>query len=123
MFCYRCGAQNDDNAWKCTRCGEVLQRTSVPGAPGAAMEAIPNHLVQAILTTIFCCLPFGIVAIVYAAQVNPWIHGGNAEAAMNASRKARMWAWLAFGIGLLWIVLYASAMVIIGIVDSQAGRF
>ena len=38
---------------------------------------IPNYLVQAILTTLFCCLPFGIVAIVYAAQVNTKIEAGD----------------------------------------------
>ncbi|MES2882212.1 MAG: CD225/dispanin family protein, partial [Bacteroidota bacterium] len=29
-----------------------------------------NWLVESILVTIFCCLPFGIVGIVNAAQVN-----------------------------------------------------
>ncbi|NER07984.1 MAG: CD225/dispanin family protein [Okeania sp. SIO3C4] len=33
-------------------------------------ENVPSYLTQAILITVFCCLPFGIVAIVYAAQVN-----------------------------------------------------
>ena len=31
---------------------------------------IPNHLVWAILTTLFCCLPLGVVSIVYASQVD-----------------------------------------------------
>ena len=37
----------------------------------------PNYLVWAILTTIFCCLPFGIVSIVFAAQVNGKYAGGD----------------------------------------------
>ena len=40
---------------------------SVPRPPG---EYIPNHMVWAILTTLFCCLPFGIVSIVHAARVD-----------------------------------------------------
>jgi hypothetical protein len=32
-----------------------------------SQENIPNHLVWAILATLFCCLPLGIVSIVYAA--------------------------------------------------------
>ena len=35
-----------------------------------ATPQVPNNLVWAILTTLFCCLPAGIVSIVYAAQVN-----------------------------------------------------
>ena len=31
---------------------------------------VPNYLVWAILATIFCCIPFGIVAIVYSSQVS-----------------------------------------------------
>ena len=38
--------------------------------PYNSREYIPNNMVWAILTTLFCCLPFGIVSIVYAAQVD-----------------------------------------------------
>src|SRR5882724_11600119 len=34
-------------------------------APSAPAEPVPNYLVQSILCTLCCCLPFGIVAIVY----------------------------------------------------------
>ncbi|WP_257999941.1 CD225/dispanin family protein [Fischerella thermalis] len=32
---------------------------------------VPTYLPQAILTTVFCCLPFGIVAIVYDLSLLP----------------------------------------------------
>ena len=38
---------------------------------------VPNHLVWAIAVTIFCCLPAGMVAIVYAAQVNGMLDAGD----------------------------------------------
>ena len=38
---------------------------SVP-PPQSTGEYIPNHMVWAILTTLFCCLPLGVVSIVYA---------------------------------------------------------
>ena len=34
---------------------------------GGPRPNIPNHLVKAIISTICCCIPFGIVAIVFAA--------------------------------------------------------
>ena len=50
--------------------------------------------------TIFCCLPFGIVSIVYAAQVNGLVTVGDIDSARKASKSAKTWAWVSFGIGL-----------------------
>jgi len=47
--------------------------------------------VWAILCTLFCCLPFGIVAIVYSSQVNGKLQAGDVTGAMDSSRKARNW--------------------------------
>jgi hypothetical protein len=77
-----------------------------PGAP------IPNYLVQAILATLFCCLPFGIVSIVYAAQVNGKAAVGDFAGAMAASASARKWCWVSLGVGLGVGVLYVLAMVL-----------
>ena len=55
-------------------------------------RAVPNYLVPAILTTIFCCLPFGIVAIVYAAQVDGRVMAGDYAGAEELSRRAKNWA-------------------------------
>ena len=51
-----------------------------------------NHLVWAILSTIFCCLPFGVVSIVYATQVESLYLQGRYEEAVDKSNKARKWA-------------------------------
>jgi len=103
MYCMKCGAQNDDNNYKCVRCGAVLQHVDAPQPP----LRIPNYLVQAILVTVLCCLPFGIVAIVYAAQVNTKLQAGDIRGAKDASKNARMWCWIAFGVGLAAGVIYA----------------
>ncbi len=54
----------------------------------ATAPQIPNHLVWAILATLFCCLPGGIVSIVYAAQVNGKIAAGDIAGARDSSDKA-----------------------------------
>jgi hypothetical protein len=102
MFCRKCGSVNDDNAFKCVKCGEVLQ----PVQGSGTVQKVPNYLVQAILTTLFCCLPFGIVAIVYAAQVNSKLAGGDYAGALEASGKAKTWCWVSFGLGLAGTILY-----------------
>ena len=66
---------------------------------------IPSYLAQAILVTIFCCLPFGIVSIVYAAQVNGKVAAGDIAGARDASEKAKTWAWVALGFGLLPVAI------------------
>src|SRR5690606_22332804 len=76
-----------------------------PGGPGGPTP--PNtHLVMAILTTILCCLPLGVVSIVYATQVNSKWAAGDYQGAMAASESARKW-WLASLIsGIVLIVLW-----------------
>ena len=56
----------------------------------------PNYLVFAILVTIFCCQILGIVSIIFAAQVNSKWDSGDFEGALNASKNARLWAWIGF---------------------------
>jgi hypothetical protein len=48
--------------------------------------------VWAILTTLFCCLPFGIVSIVFAAQVDSKYNGGDFAGSLKASENAKKWA-------------------------------
>ena len=76
------------------------QQGPQPSAPFTPGTHVPNYLVQAILVTIFCCLPFGIVSIVFAAQVNGKLGAGDYAGALEVSRKAKTWAWVSFGVGL-----------------------
>jgi hypothetical protein len=69
-----------------------------------------NYLAPAILTTLFCCLPFGIVSIVKASQVNSLWSSGRYDEAQRASADAKRWAWIAFGSGLVVIVIYIIAV-------------
>jgi Interferon-induced transmembrane protein len=69
-------------------------------------EKIPTYLAPAIITTVCCgCTPLGIVAIVYAAQVNGKLAAGDVPGALRASRLAKMWSWISFGVFLVVIVV------------------
>ena len=127
MNCPNCGTSNPDTASICANCAKPL--TSAPphsytppppaessytpprppsgGSYGAApAEAIPNYLVQSILVTICCCLPLGVVAIVFAAQVNSKLAAGDIAGARDASAKAKMFCWIAFGLGLVLSIIW-----------------
>lgn len=66
-----------------------------------------NWLVESILVTLFCCLPFGIVGIVNAANVNSRFDAGDFEGAERASKEAGKWTRIGFWVGLASIVLAA----------------
>ena len=86
--------------------------TGVSPAPQSpvAHEPIPNFLVPSILVTIFCCWPFGIPAIVFAAKVDGMVARGDIAGARHASKQAKTWTWVSFGCGLVGILLYVGLM-------------
>jgi hypothetical protein len=120
MFCTQCGANNADTAAVCVQCGRnlqaattatPLQATGVVLPPGATVQ---NYLVFAILATVLCCLPAGIPAIIYAAQVNSKLQAGDLAGAQAASNNAKMWCLISLGLGLGIIVLYM-VLIMVGV--------
>jgi hypothetical protein len=129
MFCPQCGANNAENSAVCVQCGRNLLPGAVAPTPlpvqGVFLPAgqtVPNYLVFAILATVFCCLPAGIPAIVFAAQVNGKLQAGDIAGAQAASRNAKTWCWVSFGVGLgsiaIWLLLMA-----LGVVGNLAHQY
>lgn len=78
-----------------------------PTPPSPPKSPKPSSfLAWAILATIFCCMPFGIVSIVNASKVDGLWNANDLEGAREAARKARTWFWWSFGIGLAFWLLY-----------------
>ncbi|MFB7263403.1 CD225/dispanin family protein [Streptomyces nojiriensis] len=60
----------------------------------------------AILVTLFCFLPTGIAAIVFASQVSEKWKAGDAVGAAESARKARLWVIVSVVAGcLMWLLL------------------
>ncbi len=121
-LCPTCGSEMEPGARFCPNCGATAQPPATghyANAPGSSSadgpeygwpDNVPNYLVWAILATICCCLPTGIVAIVFAAQVNGKLTAGDYAGALSASSSAKTWCWVSFGLGILaWIVGIVSA--------------
>lgn len=81
--------------------------------------ARPNsYLALAIISTILCCLPTGIVSIVYATKVNSAYEDGKYEEAEKASKNAKLWGLISVGaaalVGILYLIfgaaMFATAM-------------
>ena len=82
---------------------------------------IANHLVWAILATLFCCLPFGIVAIVYAAKVDGLAAAGQYAQAQEAADTAKWWSLAAVFSVLGVAVLYVLFVVLLGVGGAVLG--
>lgn len=82
--------------------------------PGQQFGPPPdNNLVWAILCTVLCCLPFGVVAIVKANEVNTLWYQGFHDRARESAEAAKKWAlWGALSqvivlvvIGVIWLIM------------------
>lgn len=130
MYCTSCGKQIPDGARFCLNCGKEAIPQQNGGGSGQQFQMstppqqnnyqqnygnapnIENHLVKAILSTLFCCLPFGIVAIVYASQVSGKVAAGDYQGAQIASDNASRWGNISIGIGVFVIVIYVLLVVL-----------
>ena len=65
-----------------------------------------NNMLWAILSTLFCCLPLGIVAIINAAKVDGLYRSGDYSGAQEAAANAKKYAQYGLVIGIIWIVIY-----------------
>ena len=125
MRCTSCGTEGVEGARYCHSCGRRLPEQPEPrfGAPSSGQQqsdlrstppfgaertvhSVPSHLVWAILATLFCCLPAGIVSIVYAAQVNGKLAAGDLEGALRASNSAKTWTLISVALGLVAGVIF-----------------
>lgn len=85
-----------------------------------ALPPMPdNYLALAIISTIFCCLPFGVVSIVYATQVESLYLQGRYEEAVDKSNKAFKWAIAAAATIVAIVMLYVLILLIIAILGIK----
>ena len=67
-----------------------------------------SWMVESILVTLFCCLPFGIAGLVNASKVESQYYAGDVAGAKRSSEKAEEWVmlslWIGFGIGVVYFL-------------------
>lgn len=114
-YCPHCGRPNPINATFCSSCGKPLNPQSQPMQPPQSSMAScpPTYLVWSILTTVLCCLPAGVVSIVYANKVEKLWHMGQYQESREASEKAKTWAIVSavasVVVGFLWFIIVLAA--------------
>ncbi len=96
-----------------------------PVKPQYAQQAPPAEspktwLVESILVTVFCCLPFGIVGIIKASEVNSAMSRGDYAAAAKSSKEAGKWTKIGFWCAIIGYILYFGSIVILGLLGYMA---
>ena len=107
QFCAGCGAPVEGEAGEAPPPVPASTPTGGSSSPREArVPHIESHLAKAVIATVLCCLPLGIVAIVYAAKVDGQRSSGDIKGALISSSKADSWGNIAIGSGLVFGVLY-----------------
>ena len=117
--CINCYREIPDDSIFCPYCGvrqyaeqnqstgqEEAQESAQQTAGQASGENWVPYLVLAIISTVCCCPPFGIVAIVYAARINNAIIANDSAEAQRAAGNARIWLIVAYTVGILMWIFY-----------------
>jgi hypothetical protein len=88
-----------------------MSQNWTPPPAGGGSATVPNYMVPAIIS-IFCCWPLAIPAIIFAVQVNNKVQAGDIAGAQEASKKAKMFSFIAIGIGVVLILIYVIMMIL-----------
>lgn len=64
----------------------------------------------ALVTTILCCVPVGLVAVWFAGQVRPRWESGDYYGAAEAVKRTKTWCWVAVGVGFFGYLLLGATL-------------
>lgn len=122
LTCHDCGGKVSSDAAQCPHCGaKVKKEQTVIVEPKTVATATTaqvkpdNWLTWSILSTLLCCLPFGVVGIVYASKVDSAWYAGRYDEARAAADKAKTFTLISAGVGIAVSVLYFIAIVASGL--------
>ena len=105
--------QTSDPGYQYQQSGSVYQSEPTPIYQQPVNHEPVNwipYLVLSIISTVCCCLPFGIVAIVFAAKINSSVTAGDYEAAEKAAKTAKIWIIVAVAVGIVWNIIQMVAL-------------
>lgn len=74
-----------------------------------------DYLGYSIFTLLCCCLPLGIVALVYSIQTRDANNSGNTGQAQQSSRMARIFNHTALGVGIVVLIVWVAIVIAISV--------
>lgn len=118
MYCRKCGAENDENSYRCTQCSEMLRSAAIAGEPigGVLYEAPPHSGPGMASLAIAIFVPIGLVAF-FAIVIGGGIEAPGPDAAGDLPPMAVL-LMLGF-FGLLLLDILAFILGIVGLCQSN----
>jgi|WetSurMetagenome_2_1015567.scaffolds.fasta_scaffold851842_1 hypothetical protein len=111
LFCTKCGQQNQDNNYKCTRCGYQLHAASQPGyvvasdntlgglIPYKNARALWAYYLGVFSLIPFLGIPFGIAAMVLGIKGLHYVR-------LHPEAKGKAHAWIGIILGGIFSLVY-----------------
>lgn len=114
-FCGNCGTQLNEGAKFCPKCGKAIdvapqqqvyqQMANAYHTPQQPPAQPSSYMVLSILTTLFCCLPTGIYAIIQSAKVDKLYMSGEYDEALRVAGEAKKWSIIGIVLAVIvWII-------------------
>ncbi|SRR5579871_932796 len=118
MFCPKCGTENSDANFKCTKCKQTLKTVTASAGSDPISTIIPYKNAKALIAyylavfSIIPCIgsPLGIAALVLGIM-------GLKQAKEHPEAKGKVHAWIGVLVGGLFGVVY-TGLIIFGIVTA-----
>jgi len=95
IFCHSCGQKSKRYDTVCTSCGKKLM---VPN--------IPTYMGFSVVSLLFS--PTGIAAFFFSYRAGKYLKAGHLDAAIAASKQARLWCAVSVAIAVFYVFLYVS---------------
>ena len=91
--------------------------------PVNAVAPAPNNnlvfaIIASVLSVMFCCIPHGLISLIFALQVNNKAAAGDLQGAMNAAKQAKTWAIISIVVSAVWLVIALAFGVLNAILTS-----
>ncbi|MBE6380106.1 MAG: CD225/dispanin family protein [Lentisphaerae bacterium] len=73
---------------------------------------VKTYLVESILVTLLCCMPLGVIAIVFAAHAGSLLAMQQYQLALKSAETAKKWMLASLICGIVFSLLYAAATLV-----------
>ena len=107
MFCQKCGIDlGESQESLCPECKEKSLQLE-----------IKDYTVYSVLSMVFCCVPFGVVSLIYSSKSAQLVKDGKTSEAMEMSQKAKTWAIAAAITGFILTLIYITYDILSAILE------
>ena len=107
-FCQHCGVKTKDKQIMCTKCGGSLAYTF------GSTQNIDSGMIKAVLVTVLCCLPLGIVAIIKSSEVSGKLAVGDIAGAKASAEESHSWSNWGILLTIIFVILYFFLLLSLG---------